>query len=320
VVGAYHKDTAGALSTGKVYVYSWEDATSTYVEVATITASDACAFDDFGYAVAIAGNRVVVGAFSASPSHPQYTLTCIPTAGKVYVYNWDADTSTYAEVAILIAADAAVNNRFGSSLAIKGDTLVVGAAYQDTPGSDIGQVYVYKWRDTNYVEVTTIVGYGAHRNDTFGKSLALSGDSNRLVVGALSIQGDIYVGTVCVYDWDEATTTYKVVTLLTTPSEWSTESFGASLALSGDGNMLIVGEQIVPKVRIYGWEAATSTYTEVASITDSSSRDCTQFGSSVVLSDNGNRLLVGAMFKGIKGRTPCGAGVVHIFDLLDTAE
>jgi len=85
VVGATGGD-AGGTDAGKVYVYDWNGVA--YVEVTTITASDAEAHDWFGVSVSLSGNRLVVGALGNG--------TLDSDDGMVYLYDWNG--FAYVEV------------------------------------------------------------------------------------------------------------------------------------------------------------------------------------------------------------------------------
>jgi len=128
VVGAHAEDSAG-LDAGKVYVYDWTGVA--YIEVTTITASDAQASDYFGRSVALSGTRLVVGANTED--------TAGIDAGKVYVYDWTG--VAYIEVTTITASDAAPGDYFGVSVALSGNKLVVGAVGQDTAAVNAGKVY-----------------------------------------------------------------------------------------------------------------------------------------------------------------------------------
>ena len=90
--------------------------TTDYAQLAKLVASpDAAAGDFFGISVAIDGNTVVAGAYSAG------------TGGAAYVLRTTDGGATYAQVAKLTASDAAAGDHFGKSVAIDGNTIVVGA-------------------------------------------------------------------------------------------------------------------------------------------------------------------------------------------------
>jgi len=166
-----------------------------YKEVGTLLASDAHTSECFGSSVAISGNRLVVSAARET--------TAGPDAGKVYIYNRDTSTSTYVEVATITASDAQASDWFGRSVALAGNRLVVGASFDDTAEYAAGKVYVYDWdiSTSTYVEVATITASDAQARDYFGHAVALSSDGDRLLVGACGVDtAGIAAGKVYVYE------------------------------------------------------------------------------------------------------------------------
>ena len=133
VVGAYGAGTGGAA-----YVFHTSDGGATYGQVAKLTASDA-AVGEFGSSVAIFGATVVVSAPWDDASHSY--------SGEAYVFHTTDGGATYVELAKLAATDAAANNWFGWSVAIDGDTIVVGAYNDGNAGgmypNGPGSVYVF---------------------------------------------------------------------------------------------------------------------------------------------------------------------------------
>ena len=84
-------------------------------------------------------------------------------------------------MAKLTAADAAASDNFGRSVAIAGDTVVVGAHAKN---SDRGAVYVFRTSDggATYGQVAKLTAADAAANDWFGISVVIDGDT--VVVGA----------------------------------------------------------------------------------------------------------------------------------------
>jgi hypothetical protein len=164
VVGAYRKNSY----TGAVYVLRTTDGGASYGQVAKLAAADGAADDLFGTSVAIDGATVVIGAPDAG------------TGGAVYVFRTSDGGATYDQVAKLTADDAAASDYFGVSVAIDGDTVVVGAFSDD---SDRGSAYVFRTSDgATYVEVAKLTAADAATGDVFGNSVAIAGDT--VVVGA----------------------------------------------------------------------------------------------------------------------------------------
>ena len=108
--------------------------TSSLLPVAKLTAADGAVFDRFGSSVAINGTTIVAGAKGDGG-----TGLVGDGTGSAYVFR-TSDGATYDEVAKLTASDAAASDSFGSSLAIAGDTIAIGASYDD---DSTGAVYVF---------------------------------------------------------------------------------------------------------------------------------------------------------------------------------
>lgn len=88
-----------------------------------LTASDAAASDHFGESVSINGEVVVVGAWWDDDAGSQ--------SGSAYVFRYNG--ATWVEEAKLTASDGAAGDRFGHSVSISGETVVVGAYWDDDP-------------------------------------------------------------------------------------------------------------------------------------------------------------------------------------------
>ena len=114
------------------------DLTSTWSQVgAKLKPSDASSYpgSNFGVGVALDGDTLVVG------SHVKASQT-----GGAYVFtrnNAGDLSSDWTERAILEASDGAVGDRFGNSVAIDGDTIVIGAHKDHNPDRDSGSAYIF---------------------------------------------------------------------------------------------------------------------------------------------------------------------------------
>ncbi len=116
---AIHDDRAivgDADAVGSAYIFAF-DGTSWY-EQAKLVASDGANFY-FGQSVAISGERAVVG----SPWDRKAGFD----TGSAYIFAWDG--ASWREEAKLVSSDGAADDRFGFSVAISGDTAVVGAVW-----------------------------------------------------------------------------------------------------------------------------------------------------------------------------------------------
>ena len=99
-----------------------------------LTASDAARVDLFGYAVALSGDTALVGAPGNDDAGSD--------SGSAYVFVRSG--TSWIQQAKLTASDAATRDIFGISVALSGDTALVGAGGNDDAGSGSGSAYVYE--------------------------------------------------------------------------------------------------------------------------------------------------------------------------------
>ncbi|MEK8019253.1 MAG: thrombospondin type 3 repeat-containing protein [Candidatus Parabeggiatoa sp.] len=239
VVGAYYDDDKGTNS-GSVYVFVKPDGgwATTSAFNAKLTASDGAASDYFGKSVAISGDTVVIGAYADDDNGTN--------SGSVYVFvkpesGW-ATTSAYdAKLSACNGCDGVGGNRLGYSVAISGDTVVIGAPYNDDNESNSGSVYLFikprnGWATTSTYHAKLIASDGA-TNDYFGDTVAISDDT--VVVGAYGDDdkgiksGAVYVFVKPADGWI-ITETYYENAKLTASDGAAGDSFGKSIAISGD--------------------------------------------------------------------------------------
>ncbi|MCB1207897.1 MAG: PKD domain-containing protein [Verrucomicrobiales bacterium] len=197
---------------GVVYVYDLAGGTPT-VPILTLNNPGGGTSDDFGCAVAIDGNKIVVGARGSSAL----------AVGHAYVYDL-AGTTPAVPILTLNSPGTNPEDWYGGAVGISGTKVAVGAYWMRTL-SGSGHVYVYDLAgSTPSVPVHTVTSLD---NDEFGRVIVLAG--NRLVVGA-PVGNRAYV-----YDLGGSTPTVPVVTA---HDATYLNGFGAGLALSG--NLLTV--------------------------------------------------------------------------------
>jgi FG-GAP repeat len=163
IVGAFRDDDAGSDS-GSAYLFD----VVTGNQLFKLTASDAAAGDYFGYSVAISGNTAIVGSYRDDDSGAD--------SGSAYLF----DVITGNQLAKITASDAAAGDWFGRSVAINGNTAVVGAYMDDEAGSDSGSAYLFDI--TTGVQLAKITASDCAAGDRFGMSVAIS--CNTTIVGA----------------------------------------------------------------------------------------------------------------------------------------
>jgi len=288
VVGAPGNDDDG-LGSGSVYVYQ-QDFFGNWSEVTSITASDAAANDQFGISVAIEGDTVLVGA--------HYDDDAGDLSGSAYVYQRDeGGADNWGEVAKLTALDATAGGYFGGSVAVSGNTALVGAIGDANAGAWSGSAYVYQ-RDeggvNNWGQLTKLVALDAAASAYFGYSVAISSDT--AVVGA---DGDDGSGSAYVYQRDEGgLNNWGQLAKLTASDAVAGGHFGWSVAASAD--TVIVGafgddDAGASSGSAYLYQqdlGGAGNWGELAKLTASDANAGDLFGQSVAIS--GNTVVVGA--------------------------
>ncbi|MGE0887026.1 MAG: PKD domain-containing protein [Blastocatellales bacterium] len=232
VVGAWSDDIGANINQGSAYVFVRSG--STWFQQQKLTASDAIAQEEFGHSVAISGDTIVIGNTYNQIGSNFYQ-------GSAYVY---LRTGTiWAEQQKLIATDGAAGDNFGNSVAISGDTIVVGALGDDI-GSNInqGSAYVFTRSGSAWFEdqkLTASDGAGAGfgtGGDHFGSAVTINRDT--IVIGSPddnTAQGSAHVfirsGTI----WSE----HQKLTASDGAGEGNYLGFGYSLAIRED--IIVVG-------------------------------------------------------------------------------
>ncbi|MBL7663759.1 MAG: hypothetical protein JNM93_01405, partial [Bacteriovoracaceae bacterium] len=193
--------TAGSLSNSKNIIIN--GAPGWYQE-AYIKTANSEANDTVGESLSLSGDTLAVGARFEDSN--QTTITNGATAsgdnsaagsGAVYVYQRNG--ASWGQQAYIKASNAQGNDYFGWSISLNGDTLAVGAFFEDSNQTTItngttsspdntnsaaGAVYVYKRTGVNWAQEAYIKPSNNDASDLFGISVSLSG--NTLVVGANS--------------------------------------------------------------------------------------------------------------------------------------
>jgi sugar lactone lactonase YvrE len=210
VIGAWEKN--GFQGAAYVFVLSG----GVWSQQAELTASDGVAGDGFGTSVAVSGNTAVIGAYGKNNYR-----------GAAYVFVLSGGVWTQQRE--LTASDGVAQDFFGTSVALSGNTGVIGAPNHNIRGA--AYVFVLSAGETQQQELTASDGAA---DDFFGTSVALSG--NTAVIGAYrknSAQGAAYVFVLSGGVWTQQQE-------LTDSDGAADDEFGASVAVSG--NTALIGE------------------------------------------------------------------------------
>ena len=289
VIGAREDDDAGSGS-GSAYVFV--RSAGIWAEQAKLTASDAAADDAFGGSVAILGDTAVV----AASGDDHYS-------GAVYVFTRSG--TNWIEAAKLMASDRAAGAAFGSSVALEGDTVVIGAERDINNGKETGAAYVFTRSGDSWVETAKLTASDAADKDMFGASLALAADT--MVVGTpfgtwdAPGSGSAYVFTRSRNSWSEA------ARLVPSADAADSESFGGAVALMAADTVLVSRHRYGS---VYVYARLGDTWVEASQLTASDGDESSSFGTAVAVS--GDTVVIGARGDDDAGS---GSGAAYVFQL-----
>lgn len=253
-------DGYGADNRGTVLVYTRSG--STWSLEATLRPNRATRSDDaFGVSLAIDGDTILVGAY----------LDDVDGAfdqGSVHVFTRSG--TAWSEQAVLTAAEGETGDGFGESVALDGDTAVIGA---EGGGAEFyqGAAYVFTRSGTTWSQQAELTAADGLEQDQFGASVTVDGDLVAVGavgddVGGASNQGSVYVFSRTGSAWSQQTQ-------LTAEAGLGRVVFGRVVALSGD--TLAVSGQIAGSgdgvVAVYvragaGWSQQAELMAEPPSI------------------------------------------------------
>ncbi|MFN7929667.1 MAG: MBG domain-containing protein, partial [Blastocatellia bacterium] len=268
------------------------------------TASNGAASDQFGYSVAISGDTAIVGV-------PDNDFAPTFNQGSAYVFV--RSNNVWSQQAQLIANDAANNDAFGWSVAISGDTAVIGAYNDDIGGNgDQGSAYVFVRNGSTWTQQAKLTSSDGATNDWFGYSVAVSGDL--AVIGAplndLGFQSNLGAAYIFVRNGSS----WSQERILRASDAADNYNFGYAVALSG--STAIVGS---PAASVSGNSAQGAAYVFVRSgtswsqqqqLTASNGLSSDQFGFSVAISND--TAVIGAPQDDIGSNSDQGSAYVFV--------
>lgn len=348
-VGAFAEDSGvvgnqndnSVTNAGAAYVFTRTGAAwsqQAYLKASNVQAQDSVT--TFGWSVSLSsdGATLAVGApnedSNATGVNGNQDNELAEASGAAYVFTQSG--GTWTQQAYIKASNTQNNDQFGGVVRLSGDgnTLAVGAAGEDSNATSIdgdqtsnaasgsGAVYVYVRSGATWSQQAYIKATNTRTNDNFGTALAISADGNTLAVGAESegsgatgINGDqmssAAAGSGAVYVFTRVVATWSHQAYIKASNTAAQDAFGGSVAISGDGNTLVVGaaEEDSDATGVNGSQAnnlasgsgavyvfgrSGGTWTQRAYVKSSNSETFDQFAKSIALSADGDTLAVGA--------------------------
>ncbi|HQR35805.1 MAG TPA: hypothetical protein PLK30_23985, partial [Blastocatellia bacterium] len=229
LIGAPESDAGTDTEIGSAYVFVRNGTTWTFEQ--KLGASGGFAGALFGAAVALDGNTALVGAY-------QQTITpSFFTTGAAYVFVRNGTTWTLQQR--LLSNDVTDGDRFGVSVALDGDTALIGAPNVTITASGQGAAYIFTRSGTVWTQQPrlNLDSAQARGGDQFGNAVALSGE---LAAIGIHLRGSNDSGAVALAR--RGATGWALVQLVEAPNSVTGAHFGESLAM--DGGLMIVGASL----------------------------------------------------------------------------
>ena len=266
-----------------------------FIQQAKLLATDGAAWNMFGISAALSadGNTALVVMSNRRSS-------------KVWsAYIFVRSGTTWSQEAKLLASDGAVGESFGASVALSsdGNTALVG--------SD-DSAYAFVRSRTTWSQQAQLLGADGA---AVGASVALSADGNTALLGAPGDTVGGNSGQGSAYIFIRSGTTWSQQAKLLASDGAVGERFGASVALSADGNTALVGAYATfpgTQGSVYALVRSGTTWSQQAKLLASDGAVQDQFGCSLALSDDGNTALVGAYKIIIGSNTDQGAAYAFV--------
>ncbi len=235
IAGAWHEDHDGAGGStlddaGAAYVYHYDAGTEEWTEEAKLVAADRESGDVFGISVDISGTYAVIGAVEENGAQ-----------GAAYVFERN-NLGIWVQISKLEAPIRQSSDRFGYSVAISENVIVVGAHHEDEDENDAitvqnaGSAYIFNRTSESWEFFQKIVASDRDVNDEFGYSVNIHND--KIISGAYKYdpEGE-EIGGAYVFSFDEGSWTEIKKLQAFTP--YSGDRFGYSVDVNE--NFYIIG-------------------------------------------------------------------------------
>jgi hypothetical protein len=219
IVGAYYDDDKGSNS-GSAYIFTRNG--SNWIQSAKLTAQNGASSDYFGYfSVALSGDYAIVGAL-----YDDFSYT---DQGSVFIFKYNG--SSWVQDIRLEADDRYSSDYFGCSVAIDGDSIIVGAYADDDMGSDSGSAYIFVKDGDTWSQQAKLTASDGASSDHFGYKVSISGDY--AIVGA-RYDDDNGSNSGSAYIFKRDGSTWSESAKLTPTDGEASDYFGYQVAISGD--------------------------------------------------------------------------------------
>ncbi|GAA6150854.1 FG-GAP repeat protein [Pseudoteredinibacter isoporae] len=275
VLGVIGRDDV-AENAGAVLVFERESGE--WFEKQWLTAFDAKKGDSFGQSIALTDNTLVIGAPRSDASEID--------SGSAYVFQRKNDQWQFQ--AKLTAGDGAEGDLFGISVAIDGNTILVGADLNDEKAEKAGAVYAFTYDGMQWHQQAKLMATDAGAVDIFGVRVSLSGDTALISARRDDVEG-VGVDAGSAYIFERSNGQWSQKHKLLAPDGKADDRFGRGVSLEGDTAIISAmhndeKEDNAGALYVYKKVAGTWTYSSKVLANDGAVGD--RLGGNVALSEN----------------------------------
>jgi len=253
-----------------------------WMQQAKLLPTDGMANGRFGFSATLSGDTALVGAI--------YDDDQGEASGSVHVFVHSG--GAWSHQAKLLPTDGEAGDEFGTSVALSGDTALIGAASDDDQGDNSGSAYVFVRSGGAWSQQAKLLPNDGEATDSFGNSIGVSGDTALVGARGDDDQGDssgsAYVFVRSGGAWSQQTK------LLPNDGE-AIDFFGNSVGVSGDTALVGAyydGDQGLASGSAYVFVRSGGAWSQQAKLLPNDGAETDFFGTSVTLS--GETALVGA--------------------------
>ncbi|MEY3229949.1 MAG: hypothetical protein RL689_36 [Planctomycetota bacterium] len=284
-VGAQYDDIGASVDVGSAWIFSRVGSRWIGPDLKLLS-GDGRWNDQFGWSIAVSGDTAIVGA-------PFDDVGANNEQGSAYVFTKSG--SAWVQQAQLIAAGGMATDYFGRSVAISGDTAIVGAPDDDVGSNvDQGSAYVFTRSGSTWTERAHLTDFAGSTSDKFGRSVAISGETVMVGTPWYDVGSNVNQGVVHVFNGSGAT--WTIQQWLAGFGGGPDDEFGAAIAIDGDvaiiGAPRRTGSAAVGQGAAFVFRRSGSGWAQEAWLDDQDGQSGDQFGFAVAVS--GNTVVVGA--------------------------
>lgn len=277
---------------------------------AKLVGNDTVAEDILGSSVSLSndGNTALVMASNHD--------TVATNSGAAYVFARSG--GAWSQQAKITASDGALGDQFGMNGVISGDgnTIAIGAFRDDETYSNSGSVYVFTRSGSSWSQQDKLVSSTPQAEALFGRRCDLSDDGNVLVVGAYYEDEGANANEGAVYMFRRTSGTWDSGTRKVASDGAQGDFFGLGVAVSGDGDTVLIGSYYKDGARgnqagaayVFTWSG--SQWNQQAKLEASNQAADQFFGIVTALSQDGNTALIGAYNENTGGND---SGAAYVF-------